>query len=75
MSATQRSQLGHRRGDNNLRGHGIWWWIFRCHAPGVDGQAIRRAVMTTLMIMEACVITLPLPVLALVALLRTPRRT
>ncbi len=29
--------------------------------------------MTTLMITEVCVITLPLPALALVALLRTPR--
>ena len=33
-----------------------------------------EAVMTTLMIAEICVVTLPLPALALVALLRTPRQ-
>jgi hypothetical protein len=47
--------------------------IFRNRAPGADGQVIRRTRMSPAMALAWCLITLPLPTLALVALLRARR--
>ena len=47
--------------------------VFHYGALGVDGHIIRRAVVSLLMVLAWCLFTLPLPVIALVALIRARR--